>query len=91
MPAYRVNQIAEYGTYPEHARAVQTVLASAAGALGRHYELVHMTEGFRPAGSCAVYHAESWRVSFMQGGARHGRIFNSESKAREYFAQVTSQ
>ena len=55
-----MKQVIEYGTFPESELSKRTVLATGTGAFGRVFELVHKSEGYECAGSCARLTGEAW-------------------------------
>jgi hypothetical protein len=69
-----------------------TPLATGVAAVHRYptATLAHETRGWADAGSCARWQEAHFSVLYwMEDGTRHGMRFQSEDKAREYFAKLT--
>ena len=81
---------AEYGTFPDSELSKFTVLKKATGAFSRPYELVHKTEGYEPAGSCARFTKEAWgSLSYDRNGTCHGFWFKTLEEAEQVFERFT--
>lgn len=80
----------EYRNISPHEMSVATILKSAYGAFNRRYDLIHRTEGYKPAGSAAIYIKEQWVVTYPLDGATHGKAFLNLHDAQDYFETYTT-
>ena len=81
----------EYGTFPENELSKRTVLATGKGAFGRLFELIHKSEGYECAGSCARLTSEAWgSLSYGRSGTTHGQWFKTLQEAKACFEQYTT-
>jgi hypothetical protein len=85
---HRINQIAEYAT-PEfnENRAIYDVLEQGIytnpHGLKFECELYHRSEGYKPAGSCAIYGFEVWGYKiFWNDGTTGGKFSSNENDIR---------
>ena len=70
-------QVAEYGSQEfENHKSVLTILESAIlvnpHGIRRKIELYHRTEGYKPAGSCAIWTKESYGYRFYNSDGTTG-------------------
>ncbi len=81
----------EYGTYTETEASKRTVLKQSKPHFNRVQKLVHKTEGFEPAGSCARFTKEAYGVLCDFQGATYGQWFKSLPEAEAYFEKHTKE
>ena len=80
----------EYGSLGDGELSKTTIIKSAMGTFNRQFQLEHRTEGYKCAGSVAVYIPEQWAVTYPFDGARHGKIFETLEAAECYFSTHTT-
>ena len=91
---HKNGQVAEYGTDEvNNHRSERTVLetgtTTSVHGIQRRMELYHVTAGYKPAGSCAIWTSDSFGVRiYYSDGTTGGICGRSEQDAREYFARM---
>jgi hypothetical protein len=95
LPAGMI-RTADYGTFDRTLMADVTQIASAPAAIhGTPTAILsHVSRGYRPAGSCCLWHDKPrWSVlwTYAADNTTHGRSFadGDEAGARAYFAEIT--
>lgn len=81
-------KICEYRNLGDAPMSKETTLDTAT-VNGLEYRLVHRSEGYRCAGSCARWDNESYGVLFRCDNAEHGRLFKGLGEADMLFKQIT--
>ena len=72
--------IKEYGQVGKDEYSVRTTLDTI-GPDDKRFTLIHGTEGYEPAGSCARHTTEYWAIEQYIDGNLHGRKFSDRDRA----------
>jgi hypothetical protein len=71
--------------------AQQTVLATAPGAFGSTWRLIHRMPGQWLAGSCTIPVDEAWgSIVTLRSGTFSGQWYKTEAEARTHFERHTT-
>lgn len=91
---YQENEIKEYRDIKEGERSTITTTMQKQGkdqrGILRKFELLHFTEGFVLAGSCARYQQEKYLVRYVdKNGTSYGQYWESKNDALNDFHEKT--
>ena len=81
-------QTVEYSQVNEGNSSIRTFIAGNDG-YGRQFSLVHVSEGYEPAGSAARHTRECYRSCYNIGGVRGSKAFDTEAEARSHFEKAS--
>jgi len=85
-----VSKFSEYGSLPgDVVWSKRIVIATGITPYTKvELNLAEITEGWAPAGSCAIWKENRWYVGFTKDGVSYGRQFLSLEQAKRFFDEA---